>query len=204
MFRHLKLSNNFKWQNIRTRLPGSFGAIVFVFFVFALPSFAGLASDDRSAQPKTEIIWMRDAGTVSPAESRHAQPKYEIVWYRDAGGVAPPVPNAEPSYAVDAGSVPAVTADASPPDASVPAKNPDAGSRKEMGVWCGYFVEGGVRRSYCSPLPLKAAQVACDKKASAHYGFPTECSCSDDKSFLQDRCKGPKADEPVDDTSLLY
>lgn len=72
-----------------------------------------------------------------------------------------------------------------------------------MGVWCGYFVSGGIRRSYCSPLNLKDAQTECDKKVSFEFGFKTECSCTDDKSFLGDRCKGPDAGESQDDTRLL-
>lgn len=163
-----------------------------------IPSYAVSSPADRpQPQPKMEIIWVRDAGNT-------AQSKPEIVWYRDAGRAVAPVTRTEPGAPVDAGVAPdagsmrdgGTKVDAGALDASVPGP-------KDMGVWCGYFVEGGMRRSYCSPLPLNAAKAECDKIASTHYGFPTECSCTDEKSFLQDRCKGPDAGEPVDDARLL-
>ncbi len=145
---------------------------------------------------------------VLSANSR-AQSRTEIVWYRDGG--APTASPAEPSTVAQARAP-------SSPDAGIPdagqrssdtgtrTNNPDASvtvPSNEMGVWCGYFIGGGIRRSYCSPLNLKDAQAECDKKVSIEFGFKTECSCTDDKSFLGDRCKGPDAGESQDDTRLL-
>lgn len=114
-----------------------------------------------------------------------------------AGNAAVLVGNAT---AVDGGKVDAGAASsarASSPDASV-TKPPG-----QMTTWCGYFVLSGVRRTHCSPLPLKEAQAECDKIVTELYKMPSECSCSDDKVFIGDRCSGPDADKPQDDTRLL-
>ncbi|MBX7113641.1 MAG: hypothetical protein K1X64_04840 [Myxococcaceae bacterium] len=162
----------------------------------------------RQSQQRFALLLFATLLAVFSAQSS-AQSRAEIVWYRDGG--APTVVPAEPltvgqvrsSARLDAG---AQAAEQRPSDAGSPNNNPDASvaaPSREMGVWCGYFIRGGIRRSYCSPLNLKDAQAECDKKVSIEFGFKTECSCTDDKAFLGDRCKGPDAGEPQDDTRLL-
>lgn len=64
---------------------------------------------------------------------------------------------------------------------------PLAESAKERKVLCSYIAWGGERR-VCGEGSVADVKKRCDKEATKVLGEPSECTCSDDPSYIQDVC----------------
>lgn len=55
--------------------------------------------------------------------------------------------------------------------------------------YCAYFLpDGNTQKSYCTKAPLDQAQKECDARLKTQKIEGT-CACTDDASFIGDRCK---------------
>jgi hypothetical protein len=61
--------------------------------------------------------------------------------------------------------------------------------QQDKWVLCAYFLpDGNTKKSYCTKAPLAEAQKDCDAKLKSQK-IDGGCSCTDDASFIGDRCK---------------
>lgn len=86
-------------------------------------------------------------------------------------------------------SAPAPAGSAAPPKPTEPARPRSVEPAATGQTYCAYFLpDGNTHFSYCLSQPLAEAQASCQAKL-AREKIEGTCDCTDDSTFIGDRCK---------------